>query len=639
MFRFMRRSAKLKKYLLIFFLGIVCVGMVLFLMPPPVSDSSQVTTNNLAEIGGRKITTAELRQSIDAQLRRSQSGYNPVLAQYYAQPILDEMIQREATLLEARKLGIVASQEEVMRAAQAIPGLYENGVFIGRDKFEQGMGMTLEQFEDQIRSSILSEKLQSVVTDGILATPAEVRAEFIRRNTKAQIQYVLFDPSQSIKTVDASQAALEAFYKKDPSRYKVPEERRVRYVLIDADRIRAQAKVSDDEITRYYNQHLSDYRVPDRVHVAHILFKTTGKTPAEVATIENTARDVLRQIKAGKDFGEMAKGKSEDSSAQKGGDIGWIVRGQTVKEFESAAFSMQPGQLSDLIKTTYGIHIIKVIERQDAHLQTLDEVKPEIGAQIEKEKIAQAQQNMGDDLGHRFRQDPKNFDAVARQAGLEVKETPLFKFKETVPDFGNSEAFANLAFQLHPTEVGDPINVPKGLAIIQLKEIVAEHLAKLEEVRAMVEQNYRADQSKVLAADKARQFAEKSKTQDFKAAAKSLGLTVKESKEFAQQDYVENVGPGSALADAFTLAPGQTSGVVVAGANTVVFNVMSHTAANEADLPKQQDQIAEELVDRKRTMAFEIYKKNLKQQLIASHELKVNDAAMKQFLATFARQS
>lgn len=639
MFRFMRNSEKVKKYLLIFFLGIVSVGMVITLMPLNPSDAARVDNSSLAQIGGKKITSEELDQTIRTRLKNSQYGYNPQIAAIMAQPLLDDMIQRQAILLQAKKLGIVASPQEVLRAAQAIPGLYTNGVFIGTDKFEQATGMTIDQFEDQLRESIVSQKMQDIITDGVQVTPEAVRAEFIKRNTKARIQYVLFDPSQYIKAVNVTPDALDAFYKKDIARYKVPEERQVRYALIDADHLRAQGKVSDQDIKQYYDEHLSDYRVPDRVHVTHILFKTTGKTPAEITTIENTARDVLNQIKAGKDFGELAKQYSEDSSAQKGGDIGWIVRGQTVKEFEDAAFSMKPGQVSDLIRTIYGIHIIKVLDKQTAHLQTLDEVKDGIQASLQKQKLDQAQQTMSDELGRKFKQNPKGFADVARQAGLDVKETPLFKYKETLPDFGNSEAFANLAFQLRQGEVGEPITVPKGLAIIQVTSIVPEHQATLDEVRAQVEQDYRAAQSKVLAADAARQFADKCKTQDFKAAARALKLTVKESKDFAQQEYVENVGAGSALSAAFTLAQGKTSDVVSVGANEVVFNVLSHTSANEADLPQQQDQIAEELVEQQRSLAFEIYKKNLKVQLLHSGELKINDAAMKQFQANFSRQS
>ena len=324
-------------------------------------------------------------------------------------------------------------------------------------------------------------------------------------------------------------------------------------MLIDPDHVRAQVKVTDEEARQYYTQHLSDYRIPDRVKVAHILFKTAGKAPAEVATIEKTARDVLNQIKGGANFADLAKKYSEDTTASNGGELGWVVRGQTVKEFEDTAFSMKPGQVSDLIKTVYGIHIIKLEDKQMAHLQSFDEVKASILADLEKQRVADAQEKLADDLESQLRLKPDAFEDVVRKAGLEPQVSPLFRYGQAVADLGSGDTFENLAFQLHKGEVGTPISVPKGQAIIQLADIVPEHVPTLEEVRARVEEDYRAEQSKVLAADKAKQFAAQVKTGDFAKIAKADGLTAKESKDFTQQDFVEGVGSGSQLSAAFTL--------------------------------------------------------------------------------------
>jgi hypothetical protein len=167
---------------------------------------------------------------------------------------------------------------------------------------------------------------------------------------------------------------------------------------------------------------------------------------------------------------------------------------------------------------------------------------------------------------------------------------------------------------------------------------VPEHSPKFEEVKARVEQDYRSEQSKLVAAGKARDFAAQIKHGDFAKAAKAAGLKAKESKDFTEQDSVEDLIPGSAVAAAFTLAPGQTSDVVSLGTNSVVFRVISHTPADEAELAGQQDRIVEELLERKRNLAFEIYRWNLKQELTRSGRLKMNDAAMKQFLAGYQRQ-
>jgi peptidyl-prolyl cis-trans isomerase D len=170
---------------------------------------------------------------------------------------------------------------------------------------------------------------------------------------------------------------------------------------------------------------------------------------------------------------------------------------------------------------------------------------------------------------------------------------------------------------------------------MQLADIVPEHVPTLEEVRARVEEDYRAEQSKVLAADKAKQFAAQVKTGDFAKIAKTDGLTAKESKDFTQQDFVEGVGSGTELSAAFTLPVGQTSDVISLGGNSVVFRVVSHTPANDADLAQQRDRITEELLDRKRSLAFEIYRQNLKRQLVQTGELKLHAAALQQFIALY----
>ena len=644
MFRFFRtHSETVKKYVLVGALGIMSVSMVFMFTPIGGSDSSRMDTSTVAEVDGSSITTQELTRAIQSRMRNMQAGPDSSrMIPLFAKPVLDEMILQRALVAQAGKLGLYVSDEELRQALQAIPTLYSNGSFLPQEQYEavvqQITGMTVTQFEEQMRQNILLEKIQDVIVDSVQVTPAEVHTEFLKRNSKVKIEYVAFDPSQFVKAVPVTDQALQAFFQQSQDRYKVPEQRRARYLLLERERLRGQAKPSEDEMRQYYTQHISDYRVPDRVRVAHILFKTTGKKPDEIATLEKTAGDALNQLKSGADFGELAKKYSEDSTASNGGDLGWVVHGQTVKEFETAAFSMQPGQTSGLIKTTYGMHILKVLDKQTAHLQTFDEVKESIRSTLEKQKMASAEQTQVDELGRKLKANPQAFDTIAKQEGLEAKDTPLFKYQQAVPDLGNSETFRNLAFQLSVNSVGGPFTVPKGQAIIQVAEIVPEHNPKLEEIRARVEEDYRAGQSNVLATQKAREFAAQSRNGDFAKLAKADKLEVKESKEFTRRDEVEGLGSGLQFEAAFSLAPGQASDVVSLGQKSVVFRVVSQSPANEAELAAQKDPIREELLEEKRNLAFEIYRQSLKKQLIQSKELRVNEVAMKQFLASYTRQ-
>ena len=640
MYRFFKRNREaVKKYLLVFFLSVVSIGMVITLAPIPTGDTSRAESNVLASIGGLNITTTDLQRTIQTRFRNTQGNQARIIPAV-AGSVLDEMILQQALISQAKKMGIEVSDAELEQTLQSIPWLMQGGSFVGMDRYQdmifQQTGMSVVEFEAELRSRLLQDKIRSVVTDGVQVSPQEVREEFQRRNTKAKIEYVLFDPSQFIKAVQISSEALEGFFKKDPARYKVPEERKVNYVLITPDDVKGRVKVADEEARLYYTQHLADYRIPNRVKVAQILFKTAGKTPAEVAAIEKKAQDVLNQIRGGADFAEMAKKDSEDATAADGGELGWLMRGQA--DFENTAFSLQPGQVSNVVRTDSGIHIIKVEDKQTAHLQTFGEVKGAIIDDLEKQRIADTQEKLASDLVSELKLKPGAFEQVARQGGLEPKVSPLFRYGQAVPDLGNGDTFENLAFQLRKGEVGTPISVPKGQAIIQLTDIVPEHVPTLEEVRARVEEDYRAQQSRVLAAEKAKQFAAQVKKGDFAKIAETDGLTGKESKDFTQQDFVEGVGSGSQLSSAFTLNVGQTSDVISLGGKSVVFGVVSHTAPNDADFAQQRDQITEELLDRKRSLAFELYRDNLKLQLVRTGELKLNPAALQQFIALYQKQ-
>lgn len=644
MFRlFDKHHAAIYKWVMAFFLAIVSIGMVLVFTPLGGGGNTTMSSSDvLASVGGTKITMQELRQTIDSRLRNSSLGSDPHIVPAIAGTMLDDMVLRQAMVMQASKMGLEVSQQELVAALEKFPWLYPNGKFVGMAQYQnfvsQEMGVSTQEFEDQIRQSLLLQKIQAVVSDGVSVTPAEVHEAYNERYLKAKIQYVVFDPSKFLKTVPITDKDLQGYFKKNASHYELKEQRQIQYVLITPDEVRANVAVSDSEMKQYYTSHLSDYRVPDRVKVEHILFKTTGKSPDEVKGLEKTAADVLAKIKAGANFEDMAKKYSQDTSASNGGDIGWIVHGQTVKEFEETAFNMSPGQVSGLVHTSYGIHIIKVLDKQTAHLQAFADVKDAIHDTLMKQAMAAAQADYADKLENKLKADPKQFDSIAQQAGLQVKQTQPFQYNQTVPDFGSNDAFQNLSFELQLNEVGQPITVSKGTAIIQVTKIVPAHVPKLDDVLPRVTEDYRAAQSKVIAHQKAGAFSADAQKGDFAKLAKAGGYNLQESNDFTQQDNVPNLGPGQGVPQAFTLTPGQTSGVLSIEGNDVVIHVVSHTPPDQSNFASQEAQIREDLLTQKRSLAYEIYRQNLKKQLIASGQLKLNEQGMKTFLASYETQ-
>ena len=273
----------------------------------------------------------------------------------------------------------VTDEEHADLLRKLVPTAYSGDTFIGMDRYttevQSRFQMDVPEFESEVKKELLQQKFQQLVTDGITASPDEVQAEYRRDNEKIKLDYVVIKPDDLQSKVEVSDADLAAYFEKNKSRYVVPERRTVDYAILDIAQLRQRAQVTEDEEKVYYQSHIDQYKIEDRVHVAHILFKTVGKTDAEVAEIKKKAEDVLNKAKHGGNFADLAKQYSEDTTKDKGGDLDWIVRGQTVPEFEAAAFSLPKGSISDLVKTQYGFHIIQVIDRQTARTQTFDEVK------------------------------------------------------------------------------------------------------------------------------------------------------------------------------------------------------------------------------------------------------------------------
>src|ERR1700729_2105039 len=257
--------------------------------------------------------------------------------------------------------------------------------------------MSIPEFEDVLRDQMLQERFRQLVTDAITVSPAEIQAEYRRRNEKVQLEYVLIKPSELAAAIQPTDADLSAYYTKHAGLYQIPERRSARFALLDLAKLRATTTVGDDALRAYYNSHIDEYKVENRVHVEHILFKTVGKTDAEIAEIRQKAEDVLKKAKSGANFEDLARKFSEDDGTKpKGGDLGWIVEGQTVPEFQQAAFTLPKGSISDLVKTQYGFHIIKVLDHEQAHTKSFDEVKDAIRAPMVLAKADKQAAQMAD---------------------------------------------------------------------------------------------------------------------------------------------------------------------------------------------------------------------------------------------------
>jgi peptidyl-prolyl cis-trans isomerase D len=621
-------------------LVVICLSMVITLIPGLMNSSATGSPDAVATVGGTDISVLDVQR----QLNQVTHGQNipPMLKGMYTKQVLDQMVFQRALELEAQRLGLRVTPEEMTeRIKQLLPTVFSGDTWL-KDRYATEVqtrtgGMNVSQFEEFLRNQMLLERFHQLVTDGITVSPAEVEQEFRRRNEKVQIEYASIKPEELAPTIHPSDPELAAYFAKNASKYQVPEKRSARYALLDLDKLRARTQVSDDALRAYYNAHLDQYKVENRVHPEHILFKTVGKTDAEIAEIRQKAEEVDKQAKKGANFEELAKKYSEDDATKpKGGDLGWIVEGQTVPEFQQAAFSLPKGSVSDLVKTQYGFHIIKVLDRETAHTKSFEEVRDTILPVVLDEKVRADANNISNQMAAAVRQSNRqSIDDVARKFNLELGDTSEASFTEPVGDLGNSPDLHQVLFKLQPSELSSPLQVAKGYAILTVNKIDPAHPGTLAEVRDRVLADYQQEQSVQLASAKAAELAKRTQAgEPFDKVAKSLGIDIKTPEAFARTGSIPDLGSGRQLEAAFSMPVGQLSAPTQLSGGWVVYKIVAHQPVIAEDLAKQKDQIEAQLLQAKQGAAFDAFRTALEDRLKREGKLTINNEALKRLSKT-----
>jgi peptidyl-prolyl cis-trans isomerase D len=612
-------------------------GMLLYLVPsmPGTGDAASIDT--VAKVGDESVTTDEVRQQLSEIEQRNQVPKQ--LESLYAQQILKQLIFQKEIEYEAKRLGIhVSDQERADRIRQFLPTAYNGDTFVGMDRYAaevQGrFQMTVPVFEEQIRQGLLLEKFRKLVTDGISVGPNELQDEFRYKNEKIKLDYVLLKPEDLAAKINPDEAEIKAAYERNKAKYLVPEKRVVRYALADVNQIRQNTQVSDDELKVQYQQDIQQYQVPNRVHVDHILLMTVGKTPAEVEEIRQKAEDVLKQAKKGTNFEELAKKYSEDPGTKdKGGDLGWITQGQTVPEFEKAAFTLPKGSISDLVKTQYGFHIIKVLDKETAHTKTFDEVKDSIRAPLMLAKADKQASDIADKLSATIRQSNKmSLDDLAKQFHLTVGETRPVSATEPILELGNSKEVKDAIFGQRTDELSLPIHTDRGYLILTVRGVLPAHQGALEEVRDRVIADLKQQKSTEIARQKAEDLEKRLKAgEKFDSAARALGLDPKTSDLIARNGSIAGAASGQQLSAAFQMKSGDVGQPLNLGTSWFVYRVADKQEPNPGDFDKQKKDLTDQVLQTKRNLAFDAFRASLEARLKQEGKLRIMSDKLKGF--------
>ncbi len=626
MFDLFRSRDKAVRYLLGGLLGLVALSMVITLIPG-FGSATRPTEQVVADIGKESITVREVQTTLQGMMRNK--SIPPEMVQLYVPQLVEQMISERALAYQAKRMGFEVTEAETANAIRSVlTQLFPTGEFNKEiyQRFLSEQGLTVNEFEGNIAKNLLVLKLRNIAMEGVVVSPQEVESEYHRRNDKVKLEYVVFDPAKLKSQVTTTAAEELDYYTKNKGRFMTNERRSFDVLTAEEAKVAAGIDMPEAELRKAYDANRDKYRTPERVKERHILISTMNKPKEEQAALEAKAAGVLKQIRAGGDFAELAKKNSDDpGSAQKGGDLGWVTRGQMVKPFEEASFALKPNEISNLVKTDYGFHIVQALEKEEARLKPFDEVKAELATGLKKQMVFDRMQGMVDRARVALLKNPQQAEQIARENNLTFQRVVNHGPNESLPEFGTSREVDTAVAALKVNEVSPVFQMgPSKLAIAVETAITPVRQGEFAEMQAEVKKQLTTEKTNKLSQEKTAEMTVKMKAggTDLKALAKSLGLDVKSTAAFSRDGAADGIGPASYLEEAFTKPVGGTVGPVTVDNKIFFCKVAELVPADLKEFAAKRDDMLLALKKRKSSERKELFEDGLVTQLVKEGKIK-----------------
>lgn len=626
MFDLFRRRDKLVRYVMGGLLGIVALSMLLYLIPGAGTSmgGSDGNAQVVADIGDQHITVGEVLRYVDSKLRGQQIA--PAYVSVLVPQEIDFMIKEQAVAYEAKRLGLQINDTHLANTIRSFPNVGTMTPDQYRDFLGQ-QGFTVTQFEDGVRKQETIVEIQNIVAAGAIVTPQEIKAEFQKAFEKIKLEYIAYNPETLRATIKPTQEELKAYFDRNKNFFSVPETRSFVMLMGDPAKVAENIQVSDAQVQGYYDAHRETYRTPERSHVRHILFETANKPKDEQEKLKTKAQEVLKQLKGGGDFAKLAKENSGDPGTKdKGGDLGWVTRGQMVKNFETASFNQKAGEIGDLVSTEYGFHIVQVLERQEPRTQPLAEVKDAIASELKKGSVNDKLQNAVDEAHTALVKAPQNADQIAAKYNLILTRVDNHKPGEVIPEVGIDPQVDGAVSSLKKGEVSQVVQAKTRLVILEATGVTPAHPAQYDEMRGEIAVRYFGDTTVSLAQDKAKKAMEmlRSNGGDLKAVAKALGGEVKTTDLFTRGGAAEGLGSGALLSDAFNHKVGDLVGPIGVANQQVVAKLVEKAEPDEKELAGKRDQIVLQIQSQKSQERATLFQDGIVERLKKDGKIKIH---------------
>ena len=631
MIRILQQDNRYTKIVFAVIIGFAVITMVITLVPGIFDNAGGTGTDVYATVHdpsplGRVTTeSVPVKQSEVTQLAQrqlTQQRLPPFLLPYMEQRAGQILVQRAILKHEADRLKLQVSDGDLARELKTGPFaqyIFPNGEYIGDDKYmsfvQTAFGTTRSDFESKVKDDMELTRLQALITGGVTVSDNAVREAYKAQGTKVKFDYAVISAEDLAKGINPSESDLQGFFKQNAARYAsaIPETRKISYFSFDASNLPGgKPQVSDADLTKYYNDHKDQFQVKEQVKVRHILIAVPAGDAAKDAAGKAKAQDILKQIKAGGNFADLAAKNSDDpGSKTQGGELGWLDRGKTVPEFDKVAFDLQPGQTSDLVKTQFGYHIIQTEEKKTAHLRPLEEVKPEILPILEQQKFGATEQAFAKQLSDEAAKN--GIDKTAAAHNLHAGTTDFVGKDGVIPALADSAALLTSAFTAAKGAAPQSVATGDGYAIFQVVDVKPAHAPEFAAYHDKLVADFKEQQAPQLLTAQLAKLDDRAKVlNDLRKAAAEMNIPVKSSDLVGKDGQVPDVGSmGGQGAVAFSLPKGGISAPINEGRVGIVLTVTDKQEPATEDIAKNFATTKDQLLNDQHEEIFKVYLGNL----------------------------
>jgi len=640
MFHFFRNQGKAVKFLLSGLLLMVGLSMLLYLVPS--YGTSQNSANPiLLQAGDRKLTAQQVANDFQTFARNQIPPQ--LMATYFPQWFENNYKLQYAGLEAARQLGITTSDQEVADFLSATPPFsqfFEKGKLAKRTEFEVGLsqsGLTPERLFEGIRDQITLSKVQEAITESAVVTPQEVEDAYKRKYERMSIDYLAFSEVDLRSKVTVTDDEIQKRYDATKSTRQQPERFSYRVAVLTKDKVASTINITEQELRSEYNAALDNFRTPEQVHARHVLLKTDGKSDDEKKKLLAKAEDIVKQLRGGADFAEMAKKNSEDSNAASGGDLGTFGKGAMEKPFEDAAFALKANEISNPVTTKYGYHIIQVTDKIPSKVTPFETVRAELENELKAMKLDDAMNRVSEQLQVELARAPADASAIVQKFGAELINVKEAARGDAIPTLGVTPEVEAALAGLKVGGASSAIAIPGDRVVVAvLDQKIPSRQSTLEEARGDIRAQLTDEGARKLVNERSKEAEDRlKKGEDIQAIAKAFDMKTGTASNFLLSENITDLGSAQPLQDAFKKPVGSVLGPVVMQGKTIVAKITAKTPADMSKFDVEKNDLRKNLKTQRAQQDSRLWLDNLAQKLQATGDLKIYNEEIQRLAASF----